>query len=114
MHTYAHAHAHTCTHTHAHLCYEREKKARQEMIEAGTQFFCLRINDKQTIGFNYNPRNAIDNTNANLQNYVASFTGIPDLPTSIYQVSYRDPEPDMSSSAKKYGYFLIGVPAPPS
>ena len=88
------------------------KITRQEMIEAGTEFFCLRIIDKQTTGINYNPKNAIDNTNANLQNYVASFTGIPDLPTSIYQVSYRDPEPDMSSSAKKYGYFLIGVPAP--
>ena len=45
------------------------KITRQEMLEAGTQFFCLRINDKQTIGFNYNPKNAIDNTNANLQDY---------------------------------------------
>ena len=89
------------------------KISEQEMRDAGTLFFNLRITDMQTTTINYNPANAIDNTNANLQDYIARMTNIPDLPASLFQLSYREPDyTDLSSSAKKYGYFFIGVPEP--
>lgn len=85
--------------------------ATHQLMDCGTLFCRLRITDKKVTTINFNPKHAVQDVNANMQEYLADATGLTDIPTSVFQCSYRDPDAtDMSSDAKQYGYFLCGVP----
>mgnify|MGYP006883825899 CR=1 FL=1 len=86
--------------------------ATHQLMDCGTHFVRLRVTDKKVININHNPKHAVPDVNASMQTYLADATGLTDIPTSVFQCSYREPDAtDMSSGAKQYGYFLCGVPA---
>lgn len=88
------------------------KLIKQDIVDAAKATFLLYITEKRTVTANYDPKNAVSNLNAILQDTMEEAVGF-DIPITSYRVSYVEPQPDDSSqSAATLGHFKIRLPAP--
>lgn len=86
------------------------KPTLQEMTQAGAFLFDLSIAAVKQASINYDPRDAVLNLNASIQEAACTETGIEDLPLTLFRVIYNPPPP--YAAATEHGYYQIRVPAP--
>ena len=88
------------------------KIIKQDLIDAASTFFILRIVDKRTVNANFDPKNAVSNLNSILQDAMETAVGF-EIPTTFYRASYFGPQLDGSDqAAADIGGFKIRLPEP--
>lgn len=81
---------------------------RLAVMESGNFTFRLDIISVMAAQLNYDPEKATGNLNATLQDTLATATGIFDIPTNMYNVSFEPPGPAAGSEEK--GRFVCQIP----
>ena len=82
----------------------------RDLIEARPANFELAITAIKITNTNYDPKKAVSNLNAQVQQMIATDTKIADIPRVLFRTIYFPP--DKTASSEDYGKFLIRVPAP--
>ena len=75
--------------------------------ESGNFIFQLEIEQVMAAQLNYDPSKAVGNLNAYLQDSLSTASGVSDIPTGLYSVSFVPPKP----GTDKKGLFVCHIPA---
>ena len=88
------------------------KMTLQELVDAPTYYFKFDIIDNVAPTANFDPKNAVRNLNAVLQQTVGEKVGV-EIPKELFDVTFEKPTGAGGSDGKMdLGYFLCGVPTP--